>query len=472
MKCIFITLLFSFLYTLNSYANFKDDFFTYARTGNVPELDTLINDAREAGKEIDFNLKNENGDTALGLAAYFNQPEMVKFLLKFRSASGVDLESETKTGHTPLLLAVYKNNFECAKFLMNAGAKINNVGSKKYFALNLLIEKYISSNNRISVEDFAFLLIKRNADINAKIPDGSSLLHLTAMNGLDRLTKYLVANGLKINSKNNSGITPLMLAAAQGQNNLVKYFLENNAYKDLKDSNGSTALLSAINLKQVETVKTLIQFGANANIANNDGNDAYSLAAKKNLQEIFNLLVGNKSIGTPVSESLNLMNAIKDFEKNMQEFRELTARHVHNEFNDSDFKFLSPTINSKPNQELSSSSYYEFRLPSEYSCLGSDKRKIVYNLWITFNPAHWEKNNITQQYVNLSNTDYIKLVISNNADPSVPRYFPGYELYFSNENEVNDWLSRYNQLKQKALILTNTIKVNIFSGYGGEVCPK
>lgn len=86
--------------------------FDLARDGRVEELAALL----EQG--IPVNLTNANGDTLLILAAYREQPEVVRLLLE----RGADPDRINDRGQTALVSAVFRNHPEIVRMLLDAGA--------------------------------------------------------------------------------------------------------------------------------------------------------------------------------------------------------------------------------------------------------------------------------------------------------------------------------------------------------------
>lgn len=86
--------------------------FDLARDGRVEELAALL----EQG--IPVNLTNANGNTLLILAAYREQPEVVRLLLE----RGADVDRLNDRGQTALVCAVFRNHEPIARMLLEAGA--------------------------------------------------------------------------------------------------------------------------------------------------------------------------------------------------------------------------------------------------------------------------------------------------------------------------------------------------------------
>ena len=58
-------------------------------------------------------------------------------------------------------------------------------------------------------------LIKKGADLNARIKEGSAPLHMAAVTGRRALSRLLIKHGAQIDMKDDEGRTALHLATAQ-----------------------------------------------------------------------------------------------------------------------------------------------------------------------------------------------------------------------------------------------------------------
>ncbi|HJE52192.1 MAG TPA: ankyrin repeat domain-containing protein [Tessaracoccus flavescens] len=86
--------------------------FDLARDGDTDHLAAYL----DAGAPLD--LRNENGDTFLILAAYRDNPATVRMLIE----RGADLEAENDRGQRALACAVFKQDVQSTQALVAAGA--------------------------------------------------------------------------------------------------------------------------------------------------------------------------------------------------------------------------------------------------------------------------------------------------------------------------------------------------------------
>lgn len=89
-----------------------EQIFDLARQGRAEQLAPLL----AAG--VPANLTNANGDTLLILAAYREQPDVVRLLLEH----GADTDRLNDRGQTALVSAVFRNHEPIVRMLLEAGA--------------------------------------------------------------------------------------------------------------------------------------------------------------------------------------------------------------------------------------------------------------------------------------------------------------------------------------------------------------
>lgn len=159
-----------------------------------------------------LNAKEENGWTALSLAAWHGYSEIVECLIKH----GADVNASDKDGSSPLYYAAGRGYSEVVKLLM-----------------------------------------KHKADVNAKDKFGDTPLHHSAANGKLETVKDLIENGANVNEKNNNNETPLYRAAKYGYLEVVKYLVEKGAKVDEKNNNKTTPLEIAQNEKKTHVAAYL-----------------------------------------------------------------------------------------------------------------------------------------------------------------------------------------------------------------------
>lgn len=165
------------------------------------------------------------------LSCYFKKPEVTNLLLKFveeislfeASAAGkLDVVAYIITQHpdsvndfasdgfTPLGLASYFGQSEVARYLVLKGADVNlpsNNGFQVYPIHSAVAGNYL---------DIARVLISNGAQVNVKQQAGVTPLHSAAQNGNTDMLILLLENGAEVNTRMEGGKLPADLAKEKG----------------------------------------------------------------------------------------------------------------------------------------------------------------------------------------------------------------------------------------------------------------
>jgi FOG: Ankyrin repeat len=234
------------------------------KNGDVVKVQNLLD------KGISANLKTDDGNSVLMLAAYLDKIDIAKLLID----KGADVNATDNNGKTALMYAAEKGNLDIAKLLLEKGAQIDAVDKNGKTALNIAEE-----NNQKELADF---LRNWNKPANLQISDltpapkistqptitpvstvkpislNDSLLNAVKEENLDK-TKELLNEGANINSKDQNGKTALMFASEEGNFDLVKLLVEKGANILAKDNSGKTAIKYAIDNHHNDIATYLMQ---------------------------------------------------------------------------------------------------------------------------------------------------------------------------------------------------------------------
>jgi ankyrin repeat protein len=154
----------------------QTDVFDAARKGDVKSMEHMY-----TMNEDTINANNKQGYTPLILACYYNQTEVLKFLISKKV-----ILNEKPNSPTALQAASYKGFTKGAEMLLNYGANPNIADANGTSPLIYAVQ--------FNHKEITELLIKKGADVNYKDPSGFS--------ALDYATQLNVADIVKLFNKN------------------------------------------------------------------------------------------------------------------------------------------------------------------------------------------------------------------------------------------------------------------------------
>jgi ankyrin repeat protein len=204
----------------------NEELFEAIQAGQAPRVRALLDQDSTLA-----NARNVVDVSALAIAAYWGQPEIVDLLLArgaemdvFTAAALGDVEqvrafllkqpdlvsSYSPDGWTPLHLAAHFGQARVASLLLIYGAEVN-ARSRNGLANTALHAALAGRRHEV-----AALLLAHGADPRATQRGGWTPLHQAADHGDRALIEALLARGAEVNARNDEGQTPLALALARG----------------------------------------------------------------------------------------------------------------------------------------------------------------------------------------------------------------------------------------------------------------
>jgi len=227
-------------------------------------------------KGFSLSEMNNNGDTALLLAAYGGHRHLVERLLQL----GASLEDKNLCGFTPLLSAANGGQLEMADWLLKHDASLSEADYDGYTSLILA-----ACGGNIELVRF---FLDQGASITEKNSNGDTALLLASYCGNRDLVDWLLRNGSSLDEKNDTGMGALISAANGGDVDVVELLLQRIAEEgpacgdgiESTDEGGYTPLLLAAQRGHLEVVKTLAKYGANLHaVTHVHRNNAIALAS-------------------------------------------------------------------------------------------------------------------------------------------------------------------------------------------------
>lgn len=256
--------------------------------------------------QAEINNVDEDGNTALHVAAKLNESDLVTFLI----VKGADTELKNKYGDTPLHVAIANDAYESSRALTSLGADIFALNAKGKSALEIAITK---SNVYYDI------MINEKTALLRDMNNGNGIVHYFVLTRNQRALLYCINKRLDIDKKNSAqetplalalknpdtaicaeiaadlllagaeevecdaryfedaviqrnlsmrmddGQTPLHLAAIYGHTGIAQYLLNKGADIKAQDISGTTPLHEAVRYGNIEIARQLLSKGADVN---------------------------------------------------------------------------------------------------------------------------------------------------------------------------------------------------------------
>jgi len=253
---------------------------------NVPDEDgmTPIFRARDLAT-VQFLLKagaNVNAETPDGwtplLWHMISKNDEASRIVEVLISSGARVNQRNDEGDTALMIAADDGNNEIVRLLIKAKANLNIVNKDHNSALMIAAMR---RNNEI-----VRLLIKAKANLNIVNKDHNSALMIAAgQYGSNEIVRLLIEAKANLNIVDKDHNSALMIAAYHGNNEIVRLLIEAKANLNIVDKDHNSALMIAARKGASKTVELLIAAGANPSLKNNSGESALDLAVKSGNRE-------------------------------------------------------------------------------------------------------------------------------------------------------------------------------------------
>lgn len=168
-------------------------------------------------KDTNLQLRDKDlsGNNALFYAIDGYSINIVKYLLN-NYKNKININETNNNGQTALFVAAKKGSTKLTKLLIENGANVNHVNNEGSTPLHAAVF------NRTSNPALIDFLIDKGANINAQTNDGYTPLFYAVIMGKVNDVKTLLKHGANATLTNNSGETPLMYTQGSGNTAIIR----------------------------------------------------------------------------------------------------------------------------------------------------------------------------------------------------------------------------------------------------------
>ncbi|WP_128895842.1 ankyrin repeat domain-containing protein [Longirhabdus pacifica] len=229
---------------------------------------------------FDPNISHRNGDTLLNIAVHLGK-EAVELLL---NVDEIDVNVQDSKGITALMYAVYLQDEQITNMLLDAGANPNLKADERlsYYELNISygIEESFDSETALMLAvarentSLVKVLLDAGADPNIATTyrGETALMYAVELHNVE-ITKLLLDAKADVNQQMENGVTPLIITAkVAGDPTIAEMLIEAGAMIDHRDEKEKTALMWNLDSLIIGSniAYTLIEAGADVNTTYKD----------------------------------------------------------------------------------------------------------------------------------------------------------------------------------------------------------
>ncbi|XP_019860233.1 PREDICTED: ankyrin-3-like, partial [Amphimedon queenslandica] len=391
-------------------------------------------------QQLDLCAVNDEGMAPIHLACIKGRLNLIQYIIE-HIPSSLELP-HSKHGHTPFLIAVYFNQLEVIKYLISkkcnlsatdgggSGAVHISVERGHLNVLKYLIDNYYCNPNATNHQDrtplhFAvaakqfeileyLLEIEPCLLINAQDKDGHTPLHFACMRGQQKMVSLLTSStNINILINNKKGQTPLHLAAASGHKDTAKALLfsvtGSSTHHDLltaTDNEGSTVLHTACSNGHIDVFNYLSSiYPQGVNVMDNRGCSLLHKACEGGHVPVVLYLTGlpQCNVAAKTSNGSTVLHITCEYSDSLPILKHLVENHQLDLFAVND-EGMAPIHLACSNGRLNLIQYIIEHLPSSLELLVKGHGHTPFLTAVLFNQLEVIKYLISKK-CNLSATD-------------------------------------------------------------------
>lgn len=254
-------------------------------------------------KGADLEIKNLDGDTPLHVAIKNDSFEAAKQLIAFganifardsENISAIDSALATDPAYYDVFITPKTGEIRDmeGKSIVHYFVQRGNIDGVKH-CIKKGIPVSVPDNYDKTPLDYA---VENINDIDSVYIAAELILNGAEVKNSDFTYFQDAITNRNLNLRLDDGQTPLHLSAISGHSAIAKYLLENGTSTESQDSTGSTPLHEAIRYGHIDIAKMILDAGANINAKDNLGKTPIMLIPpKEKIAEIYNLLIAYKA---------------------------------------------------------------------------------------------------------------------------------------------------------------------------------
>jgi ankyrin repeat protein/mRNA-degrading endonuclease RelE of RelBE toxin-antitoxin system len=213
----------------------------------ISDVRRLLNDGADPNS---IYAMNENGDTPLHIAVAHESLAMVKLLIEHDA----DMEAKNvQQNITPLFFACVPKDNYILEYMLDHGANVNARGPNGSTLLSMAC--YAGYPEKVT------LLLNKGADVSLKDKKGRTALHFACKYKSPQIVKILLTKGADINAKSEGG-TPLHFACFYRNDKVVQFLLQAGADFNIPVLDEFTPVDLACALNLTKIIPLFVYYGA------------------------------------------------------------------------------------------------------------------------------------------------------------------------------------------------------------------
>lgn len=183
-----------------------------------------------------------------------------------------------------IFLAIEYGDVDIVAEIIDRDSNVNKSNQMGIFPLVLA--------TKLNQVEMVEMLLKKGARVDKWLADGSTSLHIAAINGNYAIAKLLIKNGASLNVKTiDENLSPLFFAIMSGSLETVKLLVESGAGLSFVGFGSVSPVFVALDFKKVSIADYFLEYGFDINQQDDNGNTMAIWAIMNGKPEFFSYLL-------------------------------------------------------------------------------------------------------------------------------------------------------------------------------------